>query len=160
MTLLRDKYLVIKCWRYIIAHVRQRDLLIKVFNQLSWSEVILCDYGRFIKFQFQLINCEIIKYVWQWEEFILLYKINYTIFELHYSLLKEPKLQKKSKQIQKTRCKNENKNLSWEMDYCYTLDSILQVFSRKRFDFSPQFGFFLFCFKVFWFFFLKTEQFL
>ena len=34
------------------------------------------------------------------EEFLLYYEINYNIFELHYSLLKEPKLQENRKQIQ------------------------------------------------------------
>ena len=47
------------------------------------------------------------------EEITLLYKINYNIFELHYSLQKEPKLPKKgATKCSKTRSKNENKNLS------------------------------------------------
>ena len=53
----------------------------------------------------------------------------------------------------KTRCKNENKKLSWEMDCRYAFDSILQGSSRKRFDFDKQFGFF------FWFFFFELNIF-
>ena len=34
------------------------------------------------------------------------------------------------------RYKNENKQLSSEMDYRYTFDSILQGFSRKDFNFD------------------------
>ena len=85
--------------------------------------------------------------MWQREVFLLLYKINYNIFELHYSLQKEPKLNKRANKCTKTTCKNENKKLSWEMDYRCTSDSILQSFSRKRLDFDQQFGFFLFFVK-------------
>ena len=95
----------------------------------------------------------------QREEFILLYKINYNIFELPYSLQKEPKLQKRANKFSKTRCKNENKNLIWETDYRYTFDSVLQGFSRKRSDFGRQFGFFLFCFNIFWFHFFELNIF-
>ena len=97
--------------------------------------------------------------MWQRKVFLLLYQINYNIFELHYSLQKEPKLQKRANKCSKTTFKNENKKLSWEMDYRYTFHSMLQGFSRKRFDFDQQFGFFLYCFKVFWFFFFELNIF-
>ena len=39
--------------------------------------------------------------MWQQEVFFLSYKINYNIFKLHYSLLKEPKLQKRASKYSK-----------------------------------------------------------
>ena len=48
------------------------------------------------------------------------------------------------------------------MNYLYnelSLDSILQDFSRKRFDFDQHFGFFLFCFKDSCFFFFEVNIF-
>ena len=45
------------------------------------------------------------------------------------------------------------------MDYRDTFDSILQDFSRKHFDFDHQFGFFLFCSKVFLLFFFELSIF-
>ena len=87
--------------------------------------------------------------MWQRGVFLLLHKINCNVFELHYSLQKVPKLQKRANKCSKTRCKNENKKLSWEIHYRYTFDSILQGSSRKRFDLYQQFGFFLSYFKVF-----------
>ena len=100
-----------------------------------------------------------IKHVWQREVFLLLYQINYNIFELHYSLQKRQSYKKRANKRSKTRCKIENKKLTWEMDYRYTFNSILQGSLRKRFDFDQQFGFFLFCFKVFFFFFLELNIF-
>ena len=76
-------------------------------------------------------------------------------FIIHFTI----QLQKRANKCIKTRCKTENKLLSWEMDYRYFFDSILQGFSRKRFDFYQQFGFFPFCFKVFLFFFFKLNIF-
>ena len=78
-------------------------------------------------------------------------------FIIHFK--KSQSYKKRANRCSKTRCKNENKNLSWEMDYRYTFDSILQGFSSKRFDFGHWFGFFLFCFKVFWFFFFELNTF-
>ena len=76
-------------------------------------------------------------------------------FIIHFTI----QLQKRANKCIKTRCKTENKLLSWEMDYRYFFDSVLQGFSRKRFDFYQQFGFFPFCFKVFLFFFFKLNIF-
>ena len=76
-------------------------------------------------------------------------------FIIHFK--KSQSYKKEQKKCSKTRCKN--KKLGWEMGYCYTFDSILQGFSRKRFDFYQQFGFFLFCFKVFWLFFFELNIF-
>ena len=45
-------------------------------------------------------------------------------------------------------------------NYRYIFDSILQGSSRKSLDFDQQCGFFLFYFKVFWFFFFKLIVFL
>ena len=78
-------------------------------------------------------------------------------FIIHFK--KSQSYKKRTNKYSKTRCKNENKKLSWEMNYRYTFDSILQGSSRKRLDFDQRFGFFLFCFKVFWFFFFELNIF-
>ena len=62
------------------------------------------------------------------------------------------KKSQRANKCSKMTCKNENKKLSCEMVYRYTFDSILQGSSGKHLDFDQQFGFFLFCFKVFYFF--------
>ena len=64
-------------------------------------------------------------------------------FELHYSPLKEPKLQKRANKYSIKRGAKMGRK-SYDTDSRYTLDSILQGFSRKFFDFDHQFDFFLF----------------
>ena len=44
----------------------------------------------------------------KWEVLPLFYKINYNIFEFHYSLLKAPELKKKKKKQQETTLKKKN----------------------------------------------------
>ena len=78
-------------------------------------------------------------------------------FIIHFK--KSQSYKKRANKCSKTTSKNESKKLSREMDYRYTFDSILQGSSRKRFDFDQQFGFFLFCFKVFWFSFFEVNIF-
>ena len=78
-------------------------------------------------------------------------------FIIHFK--KSQSYKKRANKCCKARCKNENKKLSWEMDCRYTFNSILQGFSRKRFDLYQQFGFFLFCFNVFWLFFFELNIF-
>ena len=89
--------------------------------------------------------------------FIILIAI-FLSFIIHF-FKKTQSFKKRTNTSSKARCKNEKKKLSWEMDYRYTFDSILQGSSRKRFDFDQQFGLFLFCFKVFKFFFFELNIF-
>ena len=95
--------------------------------------------------------------MWQREVFLLLYQINYNILSSIVHFKKNQSYRKRANKCSETRCKNEDKKFSREMDYRYTFDSILQGSSRKRCNFDQQFGFFLFCFKVFWFFFFFFE---
>ena len=100
-----------------------------------------------------------IEHVWQREGFFYFIRLITIFLSFIIHLKKSQSYKKRANKCSKTRSKNENKKLIWEMDYRYTFDSTLQGFSRKRFDFYQQFGFFLFCFNVFWLFFFELNIF-
>ena len=59
----------------------------------------------------------------------------------------------------KTRCKNENKKVSWEMDYVMLLIPYYKVRQENTSTSTNILVYFFFCFEVFWFFFFELNIF-
>ena len=90
--------------------------------------------------------------MWQRGVFLLLYKINYNVFELHYSLQKEPELQKRAKNAVKRDAKTRTKSSVEEWINVILLIPYYKVFQGSASASTSNLVSFFFDFKFFDFF--------